>query len=106
MPLSFFGRCRTAEPQRAAEPSAPAVAPQLSHLPPAGRDDDSFARAQPAYENEDAPQTGPPLFPLLPEEELLAPELRAVRLQGFGNHGCVGLVLPLDVRAPQLTRVR
>ena len=30
----------------------------------------------------------PPLFPLLPREELLTDEERAVSLQGFGSYGC------------------
>jgi hypothetical protein len=31
---------------------------------------------------------GPPLLPLLPHEELLTPAERALRLRGFGEHGC------------------
>jgi hypothetical protein len=30
----------------------------------------------------------PPLFPLLPREELLTDEERAISLQGFGSYGC------------------
>ena len=33
--------------------------------------------------------SGLPVFPLLPREELLSPEELAVKLQGFGQYGCV-----------------
>ena len=79
--------------------TAAAAAPPVQAPPEAAAADaasardvlDAHALAPTVYDLEARPKglaSGPPLFPLLPLEELLAPEERAVRLQGFGNHGC------------------
>ena len=48
----------------------------------------------------------PPLFPLLPHEELLSDEERAISLQGFGAFGCVLGAGRLQVVAQGWCRVR
>ena len=48
----------------------------------------------------------PPLFPLLPHEELLSDEERAISLQGFGAFGCVRRAGRRQVVAQAGVRVR
>ena len=42
----------------------------------------------------------PPLFPLMPREELMSDEERAVSLQGFGAFGCAPAAVPAERRSP------
>ena len=113
---AFFTRLRSRQ-QQAAPPQTLAAAParadeedkdeqmlDTDSLPGSRSGPGGSARAEDAHAAapaEDCPpeagssigsllssQDAPPLFPLLPGEELLGDEERAIRLQGFGSHGC------------------